>query len=436
MRTGRFSIVAAAIVVGCLGPVSSTTAHASLPSVGVCAADHELMLGDTGASVICLQFALGMMHLTDNPITGTYDQATADVVKWFQGTHPPLLPDGRAGPQTLVALGIWSGTTTGTATAGSTIGTASGVTTTGCTADATIKPGDAGQSVACLQDTLRELGLYSGKTTGKDDLATVGALEAFQKDTPPLRVDGYAGPRTLAAMGIWSGNANGASVYAAAGSQVPGFAPPGPWPAPLQLLPSWNETPNGIPYFGNHNPCSLADADMIAYQFGKDGADVATQQWAVYIASREGGCAYNRVNINPATADDSHCTFQLNVLSGTFAPGGELGRRGWTPDSVTVSMQACADAASDLWVYCGRGPWTPPYSCRPPWKDSALTADTTPIVIGGTGTGGDLGGGDVSGDTAGTSVTVIPTSPTTPATVPTGSTTTTPADAGTPALVP
>jgi hypothetical protein len=32
-------------------------------------------------------------------------------------------------------------------------------------------------------------------------------------------------------------------------------------------------------------------------------------------------------------------------------------------------MDACADAASDLWVYCGKGPWTPPYRCLQPWEN-------------------------------------------------------------------
>ena len=111
------------------------------------------------------------------------------------------------------------------------------------------------------------------------------------------------------------------------------------------------------------------DANTIASQFALDDADVSTQQWAVYIASREGGCRYAAVNFNPATRDDSHCTFQLNALSGMFQPHGELGRLGWTTDNVKASMAACADAASDLWVYCGKGPWTKPYRCLQPWEN-------------------------------------------------------------------
>jgi len=226
---------------------------------------------------------------------------------------------------------------------------------------------------------LRELGVFQGVSSGIDDAATVDALKRYQRATPPLQVDGWAGPRTLAAMGIWSGNngnitVGGVTTYL--GSTIP--APNGPWPAGIQLEPNWNLTIDGIPYYANHVPCTRADADMIAYQFAKDGADVDTQRWAVYIASREGGCRFDAVNVNAVTLDDSHCAFQLNALSGMFAPGASLGRLGWTTDSVKTSMQACADAASDLWVYCGRGPWTPPYSCRPPWKDP-----TVPTVVPG-----------------------------------------------------
>ena len=85
------------------------------------------------------------------------------------------------------------------------------------------------------------------------------------------------------------------------------------------------------------------------------------------------------MNVNVRTKDDSHCTFQLNALSGMFAPHGSLGRRGWSTDSVKTSLQACADAASDLWVFCGRGPWTKPYTCAPPWAGS--TVDQPPALL-------------------------------------------------------
>ncbi len=152
--------------------------------------------------------------------------------------------------------------------------------------------------------------------------------------------------------------------------------PTGPWPAPSQGQLNWTLTERGIPFYAGRRACSGTDADTIAYRFALDGADVSTQQWAVYVASRETGCSYNLVTVNAATRDDSHCAFQLNVRSGMFLPDGPLGRRGWTPTAVTLSMNTCADAASDLWVACGRGPWAPPYTCRPPASQTSQTSQT------------------------------------------------------------
>lgn len=389
------TMVAAALIapLAAIAPAAVPAANASQPSSTGCVADAELKPGDVGSSVICLQYALGMLGLSDMPINGVYDETTSNLVTWFQATHPPLRVDGRAGPQTLTAMGIYSGNTTGALASGE----ITTVATPQCSANATIRPGESSPSVRCLQESLRELGLFDGAVSGTSDDATVDALRRFQRATPPLEVDGWGGPRTLAALGIWSGrtvdsvSADGTIIFTTSGpttvtpgvggSGVVGVAPPGPWPSPIQPEKLWNLTAEGIPVYGNRTPCTRAQADTIAYQFAKDGADIATQQWAVYIATREGGCRFDAVNQNAQTQDDSHCTFQLNVLSGMFSPSGELGRHGWSAELVKVSLDNCANAASDLWVYCGRGPWQPPYSCRPPWKEMANVAKvpSTPI---------------------------------------------------------
>jgi peptidoglycan hydrolase-like protein with peptidoglycan-binding domain len=331
-----------------------------LPEVQRCIVRTDLARGATGGGVKCLQFTLIMMGY---PVqyTGVYDEATEGAIRWFQATNPPLVADGHAGQQTLIALGV-DPRTNGFPAAAQTDQQSEPDQPAPplCLADATIDPNERGQSVSCLQRRLAELGHYQGSVTGTADKATVAAVRAFQTATPPLKVDGHAGPRTLAALGIWSGvtSGNGAAFG------------PGPFPAPVQDEPNWNLTAQGIPFYNRSTACTPQEAAVIAGEFAKDGADAATQQWAVYIASREGGCRYDAVNVNAATQDDSHCTFQLNVLSGMFEPNGALGRRGWTPDLVKASLQACADAASDLWVFCGRGPWMPPYSCTPPWQGS------------------------------------------------------------------
>jgi hypothetical protein len=323
-------------------------AQADVPELNWCNADAGLAIGSAGSSVACLQFTLAAMGLYHATLTQKYDRPTAEAMAIYQSNHPPLRVDGLGSPVALTEMGIYSGRDVEPPPL--------------CLADARLGAGSSGESVKCLQDKLVKDGfLLPINATSKFDKPTVDAVRAYQLATPPLTADGVAGPSTLAALGIWSGKVT------SQGGKAPTVAPNGPWPASRQPYPNWNLTADGVPYFGNHIACTLANANVIAYEFAKDGADTATQQWAVYIASREGGCNFAAVNINPATRDDSHCTFQLNALAGMFEPHGELGRRGWTTDTVKESLQNCADAASDLWVYCGRGPWTPPYACAPPW---------------------------------------------------------------------
>lgn len=374
----------AAVIAGSLAaalPVSSSAAYEGIPMVSNCTAAPTLAEGAVGDDVRCLQFAL-IMFGYPVPYSGMFDRETADQVFWFQAARPELDADGMAGPRTLEALGILD---TGAPEVVPFAFT--------CLADATIMPFATGQSVECVQQRLIELGHYQGAITGTNDVATQIGILSFQRTAPPIAADGIAGPRTLAAMGIWSGNtiAAGSGPVFVPGAPVPSqpaTVGPGPWPAPMQDQPNWRLTPEGLPVYGNRTPCTRAQADVIAAEFARDGADVATQQWAVYVATREGGCRYDAVNLNLATRDDSHCTFQINALAGTFGPFGELGRRGWTAENVKSSLSACADAASDLWVFCGRGPWEPPYSCSPPWRngmiglpDANIPATTTSTTV-------------------------------------------------------
>lgn len=337
-----------ALLLDVVATSSSPVAQADVPELAWCTADAGLAIGSSGPSVACVQFTLAAMGLYHATLTQKYDKPTAEAMAIFQSDHPPLRVDGIGTPLVLTDMGIYSGVDKEPPPL--------------CLADARLGIGAKGASVKCLQDKLTKDGYMSSPATGTFDKDTADAVRAFQFATPPLVTDGTAGPSTLAAMGIWSGK-----TTAQSSGQTAPVPANGPFPAGREPFPNWNLTQDGIPYFGNHVACTRANANIIAAEFAKDGADDATQQYFTYIASREGGCNAASVNINPATRDDSHCTFQLNALAGMFEPHGELGRRGWTTDSVKESMQNCADAASDLWVYCGRGPWTPPYACAPPW---------------------------------------------------------------------
>jgi peptidoglycan hydrolase-like protein with peptidoglycan-binding domain len=333
-------VVLALLVAG--DALSLQSAHADVPEMGVCLADAELGVGSEGTSVVCVQWALMWLGYYHGLVDGTYAQSTADAVITFQTDNPPLTVNGSANAQTLTAMGIFSGVDKPPPIL--------------CLADAPVQTGDAGPGTECVQQTLQKKGFFKGAVDGQFGRDTKDAVKAFQLSSPPLSTSGVADSSTLAALGVWSGFNKDAGAPLDTNW----------WPAGFQAEPNWRVV-GGIPVYGNRHPCTRADADTIAFEFAKDGADVSTQQFFIYIASREGNCNFRAVNINPATKDDSHCTFQINALSGTFEPNGELGRRGWSKENVKESMQKCADAASDLWVFCARGPWTPPYSCAPPW---------------------------------------------------------------------
>lgn len=138
-------------------------------------------------------------------------------------------------------------------------------------------------------------------------------------------------------------------------------------PAPASgSWPHWRVTGEGVPYYSGRPACTAAQANTIAVEFETLGASVSTARWAIYVASREGGCNYLAVHIG--RTDDSHCTFQLNAKSGgPLSANGLLGRLGWTRSSVKASLSACARAAAALWSTCGKGPWIAgDYSCKEP----------------------------------------------------------------------
>lgn len=62
-----------------------------------------------------------------------------------------------------------------------------------------LQKGDSGPDVRCLQDRLRELGYFTGPSTGYFGSMTKAAVIAFQCDYG-LVGDGVAGPETLAAL--------------------------------------------------------------------------------------------------------------------------------------------------------------------------------------------------------------------------------------------
>ena len=65
-----------------------------------------------------------------------------------------------------------------------------------------VRQGDTGESVSCLQKALTEQGFYTGAATGSFDQATFTAVEAMQADRD-LYVDGIVGRESAISLGIW-----------------------------------------------------------------------------------------------------------------------------------------------------------------------------------------------------------------------------------------
>lgn len=65
-----------------------------------------------------------------------------------------------------------------------------------------VRQGESGQSVTCLQQALTEQGFYTGQVTGVFDQATFAAVEAMQTERN-LYVDGIVGRESAISLGIW-----------------------------------------------------------------------------------------------------------------------------------------------------------------------------------------------------------------------------------------
>ncbi len=131
--------------------------------------------GDKGDAISDLQQKLKEYEFYDYPnITGYFGPVTEAAVRKFQRTHN-LSVDGIMGPASLNLL----------------------------YSDNVKKymmyPGDRSEDIKTMQDRLRELGYFTGTSTGYYGNATINSVRAFQ-ETHELTVDGKAGPLTRASL--------------------------------------------------------------------------------------------------------------------------------------------------------------------------------------------------------------------------------------------
>ena len=239
--------------VGTATSSAPSVARADVPEITWCKSDAGLAIGSTGSSVACLQFTLAALGLYHGTLTQKYDKLTAEAMAIFQSNNPPLRVDGVATPLALTQMGIYSGVDSEPPPL--------------CLADARLGIGSKGASVKCLQDKLKEDGYFDAPSTGAFDKATSDAVRAFQFATPPLGTDGSPVRRRWPPWGYGAARPPNREVRSYLLHRG------GPWPAGREPFPNWNLTQDGIPFYGNHVACSKANADIIADEFEKDGAD-------------------------------------------------------------------------------------------------------------------------------------------------------------------
>ena len=138
-----------------------------------CAVTRTLRRGSKGTDVTSLQTRLGSGLVPD----GKFGPKTEVAVKTFQKSVEGLVVDGIVGPKTAAALKLNNTSLT-------------------CTITRTLKRGSYGTDVTSLQTRLGSGLVPDGKFGPK----TEAAVKAFQKSVPGLVIDGIVGPKTAAAL--------------------------------------------------------------------------------------------------------------------------------------------------------------------------------------------------------------------------------------------
>lgn len=191
-----------------LGRISLLTSLAAVSLLGT--ADRALAVlqpGDRSPQVRSVQMRLQQLgYFNANP-TGYFGKITQASVARFQQASG-LNADGIVGPQTQAALQNYQPTET---------------------TQQALRAGDRGEAVRLMQERLGVAGVYDGAADGVFDEETELALKRFQL-ARGLKVDGVAGPKTLALL--------------------PAIG--GPYPNPPEVAPEIAQNPD-VTYLGEGN---------------------------------------------------------------------------------------------------------------------------------------------------------------------------------------
>ena len=179
----------------CLMPVLAAAIGFSILGATT-AAQAALYYGDSGYSVKQVQNALAHKGYFHARSTGYFGPITKKAVKNFQYSYG-LKVDGIVGPATASALGVSCNCYTSHKKHHYSYKKANHYKKS----HGYLSKGDRGHKVVKLQDTLAYYGYFHARSTGYYGKITKHAVKAFQHDYG-LAVDGIAGPRTLAAMGL------------------------------------------------------------------------------------------------------------------------------------------------------------------------------------------------------------------------------------------
>lgn len=158
-----------------------------------------LKQGDQGQSVIALQQKLKHLGYFHGKVTGYYGPVTTQAVRDYQCDQGlPVL--GVAGPKTHKALGLVYGTVASSSDCNcyQPVSHAKPASGAGHKTQS-LSHGSRGSDVVHIQDLLKSMGYFHGRSTGYYGSVTVAAVKAFQRQHG-LTVDGIVGPKTHSAI--------------------------------------------------------------------------------------------------------------------------------------------------------------------------------------------------------------------------------------------
>ncbi len=170
---------------------TTTVAPATTTPPAGCTVSATLRTGSTGQDVVCLQEAINRNRAAGIRVDGRFGPVTAGAVREFQGASG-LPSTGVADSATLQRYGIWADPAP-----------APPPPSGGCTVSRTLRQGNSGPDVVCLQQAINRNRVSGIRVDGSFGPVTAGATGAFQ-GAVGLPVTGIADSATLQRYGIWN----------------------------------------------------------------------------------------------------------------------------------------------------------------------------------------------------------------------------------------